>query len=112
MQLLPKRPVLEKSNGAAASVFTPSMFHYQQALANMQLQQPAFIPAGEWHSCGDTALTPPSCLRLKSFRLSVVDFREPVSRCTMGDWILEKLILFFNKKKCILYVMIILKRNQ
>ncbi|XP_019220716.1 muscleblind-like protein 3 isoform X2 [Oreochromis niloticus] len=44
VQPLPKRPVLEKSNGAAATVFNPSMFHYQQALANMQLQQPAFIP--------------------------------------------------------------------
>ncbi|XP_069550537.1 muscleblind-like protein 3 isoform X1 [Brachyistius frenatus] len=44
MQQLPKRPILEKSNGAAATVFNPSMFHYQQALANMQLQQPAFIP--------------------------------------------------------------------
>ncbi|KAM9470528.1 muscleblind-like protein 3 isoform 8-T9 [Clarias gariepinus] len=43
MQQLPKRPTLEKSNGAAA-VFNPSMFHYQQALASMQLQQPAFIP--------------------------------------------------------------------
>lgn len=41
---LPKRHVLEKSNGSAATVFSPSMFHYQQALANMQLQQqPAFI---------------------------------------------------------------------
>ncbi|XP_022615966.1 muscleblind-like protein 3 isoform X2 [Seriola lalandi dorsalis] len=46
MQPLPKRPILEKSNGAAAAVFNPSMFHYQQALANMQLQQPAFIPTG------------------------------------------------------------------
>uniref|UniRef100_A0A096M285 Muscleblind-like splicing regulator 3 n=1 Tax=Poecilia formosa TaxID=48698 RepID=A0A096M285_POEFO len=46
MQSLPKRPILEKSNGAAAAVFNPSMFHYQQALANMQLQQPAFIPTG------------------------------------------------------------------
>uniref|UniRef100_A0A3Q2QR48 Muscleblind-like splicing regulator 3 n=2 Tax=Fundulus heteroclitus TaxID=8078 RepID=A0A3Q2QR48_FUNHE len=45
MQSLPKRQILEKSNGAAAAVFNPSMFHYQQALANMQLQQPAFIPA-------------------------------------------------------------------
>ena len=36
MQPLPKRPSLEKSNGAAA-VFNPSMFHYQQALANMQI---------------------------------------------------------------------------
>ncbi|KAK3535890.1 hypothetical protein QTP70_021193, partial [Hemibagrus guttatus] len=43
MQQIPKRPTLEKSNGAAA-VFNPSMFHYQQALASMQLQQPAFIP--------------------------------------------------------------------
>ncbi|TSP25410.1 Muscleblind-like protein 3 [Bagarius yarrelli] len=43
MQQIPKRPNLEKSNGAAA-VFNPSMFHYQQALASMQLQQPAFIP--------------------------------------------------------------------
>ncbi|XP_030621515.1 muscleblind-like protein 3 isoform X2 [Chanos chanos] len=45
MQQLPKRPTLEKSNGTAA-VFNPGMFHYQQALANMQLQQPAFIPTG------------------------------------------------------------------
>ncbi|XP_028315544.1 muscleblind-like protein 3 isoform X3 [Gouania willdenowi] len=44
VQSLPKRSVLEKSNGAAASFFTHNMFHYQQALANMQLQQPAFIP--------------------------------------------------------------------
>uniref|UniRef100_A0A672GG21 Muscleblind-like protein 3 n=1 Tax=Salarias fasciatus TaxID=181472 RepID=A0A672GG21_SALFA len=44
---LPKRPVLEKSNGAAATVFNPNMFHYQQALANMQIQQPAFIPTGK-----------------------------------------------------------------
>ncbi|XP_056100293.1 muscleblind-like protein 3 isoform X5 [Rhinichthys klamathensis goyatoka] len=43
MQQLPKRPTLEKTNGAGA-VFNPSMFHYQQALASMQLQQPAFIP--------------------------------------------------------------------
>ncbi|XP_049339978.1 muscleblind-like protein 3 isoform X4 [Astyanax mexicanus] len=43
MQQLPKRPTLEKNNGAA-TVFSPSMFHYQQALASMQLQQPAFIP--------------------------------------------------------------------
>ncbi|XP_056625945.1 muscleblind-like protein 3 isoform X1 [Triplophysa dalaica] len=45
MQQLPKRPTLEKTNGAAA-IFNPSMFHYQQALASMQLQQPAFIPTG------------------------------------------------------------------
>ncbi|XP_069603053.1 muscleblind-like protein 3 isoform X7 [Ranitomeya imitator] len=43
LQPLPKRPALEKSNGAT-TVFNPSVFHYQQALASMQLQQPAFIP--------------------------------------------------------------------
>uniref|UniRef100_A0A803JJZ3 Muscleblind-like-splicing regulator 3 n=1 Tax=Xenopus tropicalis TaxID=8364 RepID=A0A803JJZ3_XENTR len=43
LQPLPKRPALEKSNGAT-TVFNPSVFHYQQALANMQLQQPTFIP--------------------------------------------------------------------
>ncbi|XP_031752017.1 muscleblind-like protein 2 isoform X2 [Xenopus tropicalis] len=43
---LPKRPALEKSNGASA-LFNPSVLHYQQALANAQLQQPAaFFPAG------------------------------------------------------------------
>ncbi|XP_069749806.1 muscleblind-like protein 2 isoform X11 [Narcine bancroftii] len=43
LQPLPKRPALEKTNGAT-TVFNPSVFHYQQALANMQLQQPTFIP--------------------------------------------------------------------
>uniref|UniRef100_A0A8C5PXD7 Muscleblind like splicing regulator 3 n=1 Tax=Leptobrachium leishanense TaxID=445787 RepID=A0A8C5PXD7_9ANUR len=43
LQPLPKRPALEKSNGAT-TMFNPSVFHYQQALANMQLQQPTFIP--------------------------------------------------------------------
>ncbi|XP_077153242.1 muscleblind-like protein 2 isoform X1 [Ranitomeya variabilis] len=43
---LPKRPALEKSNGASA-LFNPSVLHYQQALANAQLQQhAAFFPAG------------------------------------------------------------------
>ncbi|XP_056411597.1 muscleblind-like protein 2 isoform X13 [Hyla sarda] len=42
---LPKRPALEKSNGASA-LFNQSVLHYQQALANAQLQQPtAFFPA-------------------------------------------------------------------
>ncbi|XP_075692068.1 muscleblind-like protein 3 isoform X1 [Rhinoderma darwinii] len=43
LQPLPKRPALEKSNGAT-TMFNPSVFHYQQALANMQLHQPTFIP--------------------------------------------------------------------
>ncbi|XP_069060700.1 muscleblind-like protein 2 isoform X15 [Pleurodeles waltl] len=41
---LPKRQALEKSNGASA-LFNPSVLHYQQALANAQLQQSAaFFP--------------------------------------------------------------------
>uniref|UniRef100_A0A4W4HK51 C3H1-type domain-containing protein n=1 Tax=Electrophorus electricus TaxID=8005 RepID=A0A4W4HK51_ELEEL len=41
---LPKRPTLEKANGATA-VFNTGMFQYQQALTNMQFhQQTAFIP--------------------------------------------------------------------
>ncbi|KAL2081637.1 hypothetical protein ACEWY4_023490 [Coilia grayii] len=44
LQPLPKRPAFEKSNGASA-LFNHSVLHYQQALANAQLQQPAaFFP--------------------------------------------------------------------
>ncbi|KAG7457006.1 hypothetical protein MATL_G00242080 [Megalops atlanticus] len=46
MPPLPKRPALEKTNGATA-MFNAGMFQYQQALANMQFQQhAAFIPSG------------------------------------------------------------------
>ncbi|XP_016053489.1 PREDICTED: muscleblind-like protein 3 isoform X4 [Miniopterus natalensis] len=43
-QLIPKRSALEKTNGVAP-IFNPSVFHCQQALTNLQLPQPAFIPA-------------------------------------------------------------------
>uniref|UniRef100_A0A8C7U588 Muscleblind like splicing regulator 2 n=2 Tax=Oncorhynchus mykiss TaxID=8022 RepID=A0A8C7U588_ONCMY len=50
LQPLPKRQALEKSNGAS-SFFNPSMLHYQQALANAQLQQTsAFYPTGRYIS--------------------------------------------------------------
>ncbi|XP_067890362.1 muscleblind-like protein 2 isoform X1 [Heterodontus francisci] len=42
---LPKRPALEKSNGTS-TIFNPSVLHYQQALANAQMQQPTFFPTG------------------------------------------------------------------
>uniref|UniRef100_A0A668RZE4 C3H1-type domain-containing protein n=1 Tax=Oreochromis aureus TaxID=47969 RepID=A0A668RZE4_OREAU len=43
---LPKRPALEKANGAT-TMFNAGVFPYQQALANMQFQQQAaFIPSG------------------------------------------------------------------
>uniref|UniRef100_H3CQH8 Muscleblind like splicing regulator 1 n=1 Tax=Tetraodon nigroviridis TaxID=99883 RepID=H3CQH8_TETNG len=43
---LPKRPALEKANGAT-TIFNAGVFPYQQALANMQFQQQAaFIPSG------------------------------------------------------------------
>ncbi|NP_001373838.1 muscleblind-like protein 3 isoform 9 [Homo sapiens] len=44
LQLIPKRSALEKPNGATP-VFNPTVFHCQQALTNLQLPQPAFIPA-------------------------------------------------------------------
>ncbi|XP_043108934.1 muscleblind-like protein 1 isoform X12 [Puntigrus tetrazona] len=45
MPPLPKRPALEKANGAT-SMFSTGMLQYQQALANMQFQQQAaFIPS-------------------------------------------------------------------
>ncbi|XP_047456169.1 muscleblind-like protein 2a isoform X6 [Mugil cephalus] len=47
LQPLPKRQALEKSTWAN-SLLSPSLLHYQQALANTQLQQPtaAFYPTG------------------------------------------------------------------
>ncbi|XP_040004028.1 muscleblind-like protein 2a isoform X3 [Xiphias gladius] len=47
LQPLPKRPAPEKSSWAS-SLLSPSFLHYQQALANAQLQQPtaAFYPTG------------------------------------------------------------------
>ncbi|KAM3874943.1 muscleblind-like protein 1 isoform 9-T9 [Diretmus argenteus] len=42
---LPKRPALEKANGAT-TMFNAGVFQYQQALANMQFQHQAFIPSG------------------------------------------------------------------
>ncbi|XP_051989299.1 muscleblind-like protein 1 isoform X4 [Xyrauchen texanus] len=45
MPPLPKRPTLEKANGAT-NMFSTGMLQYQQALANMQFQQQAaFIPS-------------------------------------------------------------------
>ncbi|KAM3874944.1 muscleblind-like protein 1 isoform 10-T10 [Diretmus argenteus] len=41
---LPKRPALEKANGAT-TMFNAGVFQYQQALANMQFQHQAFIPS-------------------------------------------------------------------
>ncbi|XP_064841436.1 muscleblind-like protein 1 [Oncorhynchus masou masou] len=41
---LPKRPTLEKANGATAMFNAANMFQYQQALANMQFQQ-QFLPS-------------------------------------------------------------------
>uniref|UniRef100_A0A8C5DC60 Muscleblind-like protein 1 n=1 Tax=Gouania willdenowi TaxID=441366 RepID=A0A8C5DC60_GOUWI len=46
MAPLPKRPALEKANGASA-MFNNGMLQYQQALASMQFQhQAAFLPSG------------------------------------------------------------------
>ncbi|XP_072897729.1 muscleblind-like protein 1 isoform X2 [Hemitrygon akajei] len=55
---LPKRPTLEKANGAT-TMFNAGVFQYQQALANMQLhQQTAFIlQVSRPHLCARHPLT-------------------------------------------------------
>uniref|UniRef100_A0A8C7CTM0 Muscleblind-like splicing regulator 3 n=1 Tax=Oncorhynchus kisutch TaxID=8019 RepID=A0A8C7CTM0_ONCKI len=89
MQQLPKRPTLEKSNGGGA-VFNPSMFHYQQALANMQLQQPAFIhPVPMMH--GATTSTVSSA----STPVTNVPFAESASSNQVCPFILGSLFGFY-----------------
>ncbi|XP_075426606.1 muscleblind-like protein 1 isoform X18 [Ascaphus truei] len=55
---LPKRPALEKTNGATA-MFNTGFFQYQQALANMQLQQQAafFPPVPMLHGASPAAVS-------------------------------------------------------
>ncbi|XP_075717624.1 muscleblind-like protein 1 isoform X2 [Rhinoderma darwinii] len=56
---LPKRPALEKTNGATG-MFNTGFFQYQQALANMQLQQQAaFFPPGSIFCMTPTASVVP-----------------------------------------------------
>ena len=89
MQPLPKRTILEKSNGAAATVFNPSMFHYQQALANMQLQQPAFIPTGESiHTLAPLGHSPDSVYL-------TVQVGDTLDSWSLGTWFLKKFFFFF-----------------
>ncbi|XP_060231592.1 muscleblind-like protein 3 isoform X3 [Meriones unguiculatus] len=45
LQLIPKRSAFEKANGVTP-VFNPNVFHCQQAMANMQIPQPAYVPTG------------------------------------------------------------------
>ncbi|XP_057715010.1 muscleblind-like protein 2a isoform X1 [Corythoichthys intestinalis] len=92
LQPLPKRAALEKSNGAS-SLFNPSVLHYQQALANAQLQQPAFFPTGsvlcmapassldhpevnatKAATCDEAACKLPAC---KYYLSSPVEVRQP-----------------------------------
>uniref|UniRef100_H3BWR6 Muscleblind-like splicing regulator 2 n=1 Tax=Tetraodon nigroviridis TaxID=99883 RepID=H3BWR6_TETNG len=83
LQPLPKRPALEKSNGSS-SLFNPSVLHYQQALANAQLQQPAFFPTD--HSevsirkemeCHSTTLGNPKQPLCKYYLPSPIEIQQP-----------------------------------
>ncbi|XP_066562821.1 muscleblind-like protein 2 isoform X3 [Amia ocellicauda] len=84
LQPLPKRPALEKSNGAS-TVFNPSVLHYQQALANAQLQQPtAFIPTDhpevtnrKGMECQDAALRSPKQPFCKYYLASSLEVQQP-----------------------------------
>uniref|UniRef100_A0A452I438 C3H1-type domain-containing protein n=1 Tax=Gopherus agassizii TaxID=38772 RepID=A0A452I438_9SAUR len=84
---LPKRPALEKTNGATA-VFNTGIFQYQQALANMQLQQhTAFLPPGKYlfslcRAKYATKLVFSICNKLlKVSVLIVIDIYPVVVRC-------------------------------
>uniref|UniRef100_A0A8C4SQD3 Muscleblind-like splicing regulator 2 n=1 Tax=Erpetoichthys calabaricus TaxID=27687 RepID=A0A8C4SQD3_ERPCA len=84
LQPLPKRPALEKSNGAS-TIFNPSVLHYQQALANAQLQQPtAFIPTDypevinkKGMKCQDAALHTPKQPLCKYYLSSSLELQQP-----------------------------------
>uniref|UniRef100_W5M7H4 Muscleblind-like splicing regulator 2 n=1 Tax=Lepisosteus oculatus TaxID=7918 RepID=W5M7H4_LEPOC len=84
LQPLPKRPALEKSNGTS-TVFNPSVLHYQQALANAQLQQPtAFIPTDhpevtnrKGMECQDAALRSPKQPFCKYYLSSSLEVQQP-----------------------------------
>ncbi|KAM8873078.1 muscleblind-like protein 2a isoform 3-T5 [Synchiropus picturatus] len=82
LQPLPKRPALEKSNGAS-SLFNPSVLHYQQALANAQLQQPAFFPTDHPEvnrrgtECHQAALENPKEPLCKYYLTSPLEVQQP-----------------------------------
>ncbi|XP_031651645.1 muscleblind-like protein 2a isoform X14 [Oncorhynchus tshawytscha] len=84
LQPLPKRQALEKSNGAS-SFFNPSMLHYQQALANAQLQQTsAFYPTDhpqvtykKGTECQDAPLRGPKQPFCKYYFCSTRELQQP-----------------------------------
>ncbi|XP_051993190.1 muscleblind-like protein 2a isoform X3 [Xyrauchen texanus] len=85
LQPLPKRPALEKSNGAS-TFFNPSVLHYQQALANAQLQQPttAFFPTDYLEvnhrrgmGCQEAALRNPKRSQCKYNLPSPIELHQP-----------------------------------
>eukprot|EP00066_Takifugu_rubripes_P015091 XP_011604357.1 PREDICTED: muscleblind-like protein 2a isoform X4 [Takifugu rubripes] len=83
LQPLPKRPALEKSNGSS-SLFNPSVLHYQQALANAQLQQPAFFPTDHPEvslrkemECHNTTLGNPKQPLCKYYLTSPLEIQQP-----------------------------------
>uniref|UniRef100_A0A3B5PZB3 Muscleblind-like splicing regulator 2 n=1 Tax=Xiphophorus maculatus TaxID=8083 RepID=A0A3B5PZB3_XIPMA len=83
LQPLPKRPALEKSNGAG-SLFNPSVLHYQQALANAQLQQPAFfhtdhpeVSVTRETECHEAALGSPKQPLCKYYLASPIEVQQP-----------------------------------
>ncbi|XP_070980223.1 muscleblind-like protein 2a isoform X10 [Oncorhynchus clarkii lewisi] len=84
LQPLPKRQALEKNHGAS-SFFNPSMLHYQQALANAQLQQTAaFYPTDhpqvtnrKGTECQDAALRGPKQPVCKYYICSTRELQQP-----------------------------------
>ncbi|XP_072298584.1 muscleblind-like protein 2 isoform X3 [Eucyclogobius newberryi] len=84
LQPLPKRQALDKTNGAS-SLFNPNVLHYQQALANAQLQQPAFFPTDHPEvsldhkdpECPHDALASPKPPLCKYYLSSAIELQQP-----------------------------------
>ncbi|KAH0509128.1 Muscleblind-like protein 1 [Microtus ochrogaster] len=106
---LPKRPALEKTNGATA-VFNTGIFQYQQALANMQLQQhTAFLPpaasiTSEFLRCSETDPQGESTLALmgKVIRLPSSTF-NPLCALEGTDFVQLAYANYHNNQKARLY---------
>ncbi|XP_066565616.1 muscleblind-like protein 1 isoform X13 [Amia ocellicauda] len=83
---LPKRPALEKTNGAT-TVFNAGVFQYQQALANMQFQQQtAFIPSVPMMHGASPGNAATSSATSVPFATATANQESPLSKLTTYEY--------------------------
>ncbi|XP_041918734.1 muscleblind-like protein 1 isoform X3 [Alosa sapidissima] len=83
---LPKRPALEKTNGATA-MFNAGMFQYHQALSNMQFQQQAaFIPSVPMMHGATPATVSAATSSASSVPFATANQDSPVSKSTAHEY--------------------------